>query len=94
MPAELNSKIGARSGSMDANARSPEPMDGDESDVQATDAHLDVGSMYGSSGAEYAVSVAGFNFPSSGDAVCSGSRAKAVIGAISYVRPDDIFRSC
>ena len=36
MSSELNSKIGAQSGSMDADARGPEPMAGDESEVPVT----------------------------------------------------------
>ena len=65
MSAELNSKIGAQSGSMDADVRSPEPMAGDESEVPVTQAQLDVGSVCGSSAAESAASVAGLSFPSS-----------------------------
>ena len=40
MSAELNSKIGAESGSMDVDARGPEPMAGDESEVSVTQAQL------------------------------------------------------
>ena len=83
MSAELNSKTGAQSGSMGADARGPESMAGDKSEVPETQAQLDVGSVCGSSAAEYAPSMAGLSFPSSGDAVCSGSRARAVTSVIS-----------
>ena len=83
MSAELNSKIGAKSGSMDADARGPEPMAGDESEVPVTQAQLDVGYVCGLNAIESAASVAGLSFPSSDGAVCSGSRARAVTGAIS-----------
>ena len=83
MSAELNSRIGAQSGSMDADARGPEPMAGDEFEVPVTQAQLDVGPVCGSSTAESVASVAGISFPSSDDAVRSGSRARAVTGASS-----------
>ena len=40
---------------------------GDESEVPVTQAQLDVGSVFGSSAAESAASVAGLSFPSSDD---------------------------
>ena len=94
MSAELNSKTGAQSGSMDAYACSPEFMAGDESEVPETQAQPDVGSVYGSSAAESMASVAGLSFPPSDGAVRSSSRAREVTGASSYVRPDDRTRSC
>ena len=87
--AELNSKTGAQSGLMDADASGPEPMAGNKSEVLVTPAQLDVGTVCGSSAAESAASVAGLSFPSSDEAVRSGSRARAVTGAISCVWPDD-----
>ena len=83
MSAELNSKIDARSGSMDVDARGPKPMAGDQSEVPATQAQLDVGSVCGSSTDESATSVAGLSFPSSDGVICFGSRARAITGAIS-----------
>ena len=83
MSAELNSRTDAQSGSMDADARGPEPMAGDESDVPVTQAQLDVGSVCGSSAAESAASVEGLSFPSSDDAVRSGFKAGAATGVIS-----------
>ena len=94
MSVELNSKISAQSGSMDADARGPKPMAGDESEVPVTQAQLDVGSVCGSYAAESVAYVAGLSFPSADSAVRSGSRARAVIGAMSRVRSDDRFRSC
>ena len=64
MSAELNSTIGARSGSVGADARGSEPMAGDESEVPVTQALLEVGSVCGSNAAESAAFVAGLSFPS------------------------------
>ena len=75
--------IGAQSDSIGMDARGSEPMAGNESEVPVTQAQLNVGFVCGSSAAESAASVAGLSFPSSDDAVCSGSRARAVLGAIS-----------
>ena len=82
MSAELNSKIDARSEPMGADTRGSEPMAGDESEVLMTQASLEVRSVFGSSAAESAASVARLSFPSLNDAVCSRSRARAVTGAI------------
>ena len=68
---------------MDANARGLEPMAGDESEVPATHAPIEVGSVCGSNADESMASVEGLSFPSSDDAICSGSRARAVAGSIS-----------
>ena len=34
----------------------------------------------------------GLSFPSSDDLICSGSKARVVTGAISWMRPDDRFK--
>ena len=83
MSAELNSKIGARSDSMGADTCSLEPMAGDESEALMTQASLEVRYVFGYSAAESAASVARLSFPSSDGALFSGSRARAVTGAIS-----------
>ena len=70
---------------MGADARGSKPIAGDESEVPVTQAPLKVGSMCGSDTAESAASVAGLSFPSSDGAICSGSKARAVTGAISWV---------
>ena len=64
-------------------AHGSEPVDGNESDVSVTQTSLEVKSVCGSNAAESAASVAGLSFPSSDGAVCSGSKARAVTGAIS-----------
>jgi len=79
---------------MDADARGPESIAGDESEVPETQSQLDVGFVCGLSVAESAASTVGLSFPSSDDAVRSGSRARAVTGASSCARPDDRSRSC
>ena len=94
MSAELNSKTGAQSGSMDADACGPESLAGEESEVSVTQAQPNIGSVCDSSAAESVASGALLSFPSSDDAVCSGSRARAVTSAISYAWPDDRSRSC
>ena len=94
MSAELNSKIGAQSGSMDANARGPEPMAGDESEVSITQALLEARPVFGSNVTESLGSVARLSFPSLDGATCSGSKARAVTGAISWVWPNNRSKSC
>ena len=69
-------------------------MAGDESEVPVAQAPLEVGSVCGSNAAESAASAAGLSFPSSDGAVYFGSRARAVISAISWAQSDDKFRSC
>ena len=76
---------------MGADARGSEPMAGDESEVPVTQIPLEVGSVCGSDAAESAASVAGLSLASSDGAICSGSRARAVTGAISWVWSDDRF---
>ena len=48
----------------------------------------------GSKAAESAASAAGLRFLSSEGAFCSGSRARAVTGAIPWVWSNDRFKSC
>lgn len=69
MSAELNSKIDAWSDSMGADTRGSEPMVGDESKVPMTHASLEVGSVFGSSAAKSAASVARLSLPSSDGAL-------------------------
>ena len=64
---------------MGMDARGSDPMAGDESEVPMTQIPLEVGSMCGSNAAESVASVAGLSFSSSDGAICSGSRARAVI---------------
>ena len=94
MSAELNSTIDDRSSSTYADAQGSEPVAGDESMVPVTQMSLEVRSVCGSNAAESAASVAGLSFPSSDGAICSGSKARAVTGAISWVWPDDRSKSC
>ena len=94
MSAELNSTIDARSSSSCADAHALEPVAGSMSEVLATQILLKVGSVCGSNAAESAASMAGLSFPSSGGEICSGSRARPVTGAMSWVWSDDIFKSC
>ena len=69
-------------------------MTGDESEGPVTQTPLKAEFGCGTNADESAASVAGLSFPFSDDAVRSGSRARAVTSAISYVRPDDRSRSC
>ena len=94
MSAELNSKIGARSDSMGADTRGSEPMAGEESEVPMTHASLEVRSVFSSNAAKSVASMVGLSLQSLDGAVCSGSKARAVTGAISWMRSDDRFRSC
>ena len=57
-------------------------MAGNESEVPETRISPEVRSVCGSNAAESAASVAGLSFPSSDGAICSGSKARAVTGAI------------
>ena len=94
MSAELNSTIDVRSSSTYADARGSDPVAGNESDVPMAQIPREVGSMCGSYAAESVASVVGLSFPSSDGAICFGSRARAVTGAISWVWSDDRFKSC
>ena len=75
--------IDAQSDSIGIDASGSEPMAGDESEGPMTQSSLEAKSVFSSIADECAASVAGVSFPSSDDAVCSGSRAGVVIGAIS-----------
>ena len=83
MSAALNSAIEY------ADAHGSEIMAENESGVPITQILLEVESVCGSDAAGFAASVAGLSFPSSDGAICSGSRAGALIGAISWVWSDD-----
>ena len=75
--------IGAQSGSIGTDARSLEPMAGDESEGPMTQTSLEAKSVFGSIADECAASVAGSIHPSSDGAICSGSKARAAAGAFS-----------
>ena len=60
-----------------------EPVTGNESEVLVTQTSPEVRSVCGSNATESAASVVGLSFPSSDGAICSGSKARAVTGAIS-----------
>ena len=94
MSAALNSKIDKRSSSASADAHGLEFMTRDESRDPVTKTSCDFRSMFGSNAVESAAYVVGLILLSLDATACSGSRARAVIGAISWMRPDDRFRSC
>ena len=83
MSVKLNSTIDDRSSSTFMDAQGSEPVAGDEFMVPVTQMLLEVRSVCGSNAAESTASMAGLSFPSSDDAVCSGSKARAVTDAIS-----------
>ena len=83
MSTALNSAIDGRSCSTCADAHSSELIARNEFDVPVTQALPEVRSVCGSDTVESAASVAGLSFLSSYGATCSGSKARAVIGAIS-----------
>ena len=85
MSAALNSVIEY------ADTRGSELIVGNESVVPVTHTSPEVRSVCGSNVVESAASVAGLNFSSLDGAICSGSRARAVTGAISWVWSDDRF---
>ena len=60
-----------------------ELITGNKSEAPETQISPKVGSACGSNAAESAAFVAGLSFPSSDGAVCAGSKAEAVTGAIS-----------
>ena len=82
MSVEVNSKIGAQSDSTGADTRGLEPISGVESEGPMAQASLGVESVFGSSAIEYAASVVGSSTPSADGAICSGSRARTVTGAV------------
>ena len=94
MSAALNSAIDDRSCSTYADAHGSELVAGDESEVPVTQIPLEIGSVCGSDGAESAASVAGLSLPPPDGAIYSGSRARAVTGAIPWAWSDDRFKSC
>ena len=83
MSAELNSKIDKRSSSASADAHGSEFMTKNESGVPVTKMSCEFRSMFGSNAVESAASAVGLSLPSSDGAICSGSMAGAVTGAIS-----------
>ena len=94
MSAVLNSKIDKRSSSASANSHGSELIAGDESGVPVTQISCAVKSMCGSNAVESVASVVGLSLPSLDGAICSESKARVVIGAVSWMRSDDRFRSC
>ena len=82
MSAELNSTMDDRSSSTYADAHGSELIAGNESEVPVRQTSLEVRSVCGSNAAESMASVAGMSFPFSDGAICSGSTAGVVIGAI------------
>ena len=83
MSAALNSKIDKRSSSASAGSHGSELMTGDEFGVPVAQILCEVKSMCGSNAGESVASVVGLNLQSLDGAVCSGSKARAVTGAIS-----------
>ena len=94
MSAALDLKIDNRSSSASADSHGSELIAGDESGIPVTQISCDVKTMRGSNVAESATSVAGLSLPSAEGAVCSGSKARAVMEAISWMRSHDRFKSC
>ena len=82
MSAALNSAIDDRSCSTYADAHASELITGNESEVLETQISPGVKSVRGSNTAESVAFVVGLSFPSSDGAICSGSKAGAVTGAI------------
>ena len=64
-------------------AHGSKPVAKNESEAPVTQIPLEVGSVCGSDAAGTAASVAGLSFPSLDGAICYGSKARAVTGAIS-----------
>ena len=93
MSAAQNSAIDDQSCSTYADAHDSELIAGNESEVPVTQTLPEVRSVCGSNAAESAASVAGLSFPSSDSAIYSGSKARAVTSAISWLWPDDRFKS-
>ena len=94
MSAVLNSAIDDRSCSTCADVHSSELIIGNESIAPVPQMLLEVKFVCGSDTVEYAASVAGLSFLSLDGATYSGSKARAVSGAISWVWPDDRSKSC
>ena len=83
MSAVLNSKIDKRSSSASASSHSLELMTGDESGVPVVQVSCEIKSVCGSNAGESMASEVGLSLQSLDGAVCSGSKARAVTGAIS-----------
>ncbi|EMS60682.1 DNA excision repair protein ERCC-8 [Triticum urartu] len=94
MSAALNSKIDKRSSSASASSHDSELTAGNESGVPVARVTCEIKSMCGSNVGESVASVAGLSFLSLDGAACSGSKARAVMGAVSWKQSDDRFRSC
>ena len=92
--AALNLKIDSRASLVSAGSQGSELDTGDKSGVPLMQVSYEVESVFGSNGAESVAPVMGLSFPSSDDLICSGSNARVVIGAISWMRPDDRFKPC
>ena len=89
----LNLKIDNRSSSVSAGSQGSELDTGDKSGVPLMQVSYEVEFACGSNTAELVAPVMGLSFPSSDDLIYSGSKARVVTGAISWMRPDDRFRS-
>ena len=83
MSAVLNSKIDKQSGSSSAGPHGSELTGEDESGVPMTQILCEVKSMCGSNAGGSVASVVGLGLQSLDGAVCPGSKARAVTGAIS-----------
>ena len=83
MSAVLNSKIDKQSSSVSAGSHGSELTARNESGVPVAQVSCEIKSMCGSNTVQSMASVVGLSFPSLGGAACSGSRARAVTGAIS-----------
>ena len=94
MSAALNSNIDKRSSSAPAGSHGSELMTGNESGVPVAQVSCEIKSSCGSNAGESVASVAGLSFPSLDGAVCSGSKARAVTGAVSWMQSDERFRPC
>ena len=83
MSAALNSKIDKRSCSVSADSHGLELKPGEESGVPVTRVVREVKSMCGSNAGESVASVAGLNLQPLDAAMCFGSMAGVLTGAIS-----------
>ena len=75
--------IGAQSGSIGTDARGSKPMAGDESEGPMTQTSLEAKFVFGFTADECVASVGGSIHLSSDGTICSGSKARAAIGAFS-----------
>ena len=81
--AALNLKIDNRSSSVSAGSQGSELESGEESGVPLMQMLYTVESASGSNAAESVAPAMGLSFPSSGDLICSGSKARVAAGALS-----------